>query len=410
MALIPITDVLSKDKNSFKVQTNGIYDHRGYNGHVSVFGDQLMARRTDDVSVKFHYNNSPYEVIEVVTGTGVVTNTSSKAKVETGAGIGKAEVYSKETVRYRPGHEAFSIFTAVYSTGEANVTQRVGCFDSEDGFYVGYEEANFGFSIRTGGVNTFIPQSSWNGDQFLTGDFVLNPQMMNIYRISYGWLGIAPITLEVSADNGENWTVAHQIDERNSQTNPSIMSPMLPIRMEVEATSAPTGSKYIECSSWNGGTIGGESTDASSVDRYFSIDAGTKSIAAATPTNILTVRNPATYKGKTNNVKSQLLFVSVTADGNKPVKITTYKNATVGGTPSFSDVSTDSSTLQFDTAGTTVSGGTASFPFTVGINEGKDLYVKDFGLFLAPGDDVTFTAESTQVNDVTFTMRERSFF
>ena len=409
MPTIQVSDVLSKDLDSFKVQTNGIYDHRGNNSFVSAFGDLVIGRRIDDVSVKFQYGNATYDVNTTVTGTGTVTNSNSKFEVNSGAGIGSARIESNDPIRYRPGHEAFCYFTATFSAADANGFMRYGCFDDDDGFWVGYQGTAFGFATRTGGTDTFVPQTSWNGDQFLTGSFILDPTKLNIYRISYGWLGIAPIQLEVSADNGENWTVAHTVDLRNVQTAVSIENPVLPVAAEVVTTAAPGSPLEVTGASWNGGTVGGAINETSNVDRFHSIDAGTKAIPNNTLTNMLTVRNPATYNGKNNHVKSQLVFVSAVADGGKPVKVTTYKNATVGGTPVFNSVGA-SSQLQFDVAGTTVSGGTASFPFTVGKDEGIDLYLKDFGLFLAPGDDVTFAVESTQNNDFTLTMRERSFF
>ena len=410
MALIPITDILSQDQDALKAQTNGTYDHRGYNNTISVFGDAVTGERVDDVSVKFQYNISDFDTTQTVSGSGAVSWANSIATVTTGAGIGKGDLRSKDIVRYRPGHEAYAFFTSVFSTAEADTTQRAGLFDVENGFWFGYENDVFGVGHRTGGVDAFVPQTSWNGDQLLSGNFTIDPTKMNIYKISYGWLGVAPITFEVSCDNGKNWTVVHRIDLRNSQTVASVENPMFPIRIEAESTNAPSSPITVSTASWNGGNISGRKNDTAYVDRYFSIDAGTQSITANTPTNILTVRNPLTFQGKVNHVKSQLMLLSAAADGGKPIEITTYKNANVSGTPVFNDVSTNNSQLKFDIAGTTVSGGTKSFPVVLGKDSAMTINLKDMGLFLQPGDDVTFVAESTQGNDITFAIRERSFF
>jgi hypothetical protein len=410
MALIPITDVLSQDQDSFKVQTNGMYDHRGHNSNISVFGDLTTGSRVDDVSVKFQYNISTFDTVAAISGTGVNSHVDSKAIVSTGAGIGDASLRSKDIVRYRPGHEAYGYFTAVFSLPDANAEQHIGTFDSQEGFWVGYQGTSFGLGIRNAGVDTFTPQASWNGDQLLTGDFILNPQTMNIYKISYGWLGIAPITFEVSADNGKNWTVIHKFDYRNAQTVPSIKNPMLPVNMEAVSTSAPAAPVTIGTSSWNGGNIGGAQTGTSYVDRFFSIDAGEKTITASTPTNLLTVRNPALFEGEQNHIKSQLMLVSATTDGNQSVKIVTNRGATIGGTPSFNDVSTGNSQLQFDISGTTATGGIDSFPMYLAKADAQSIPTKDLGLFLQPGEDVTFIAESGATNTITLAIRERSFF
>ncbi len=410
MALIPVTDILSQDQDSFKVQVNGNYDSRGYNSSVSVFGDAVTGERVDDVSVKFQYNVSDFDTSSTVTGTGTIGWANSKASITTGAGIGSADLRSRDIVRYRPGHEAYGFFTAAFTVGETNTTQRAGLFDVDNGFWFGYNDGVFGVGYRSGAVDTHIPQNTWNGDQLLTSPFILDPTKMNIYKISYGWLGIAPIVFEVSCDNGKNWTVVHRIDLRNTQTSVSVENPMFPIRIEAQATGAHATPMEVTSASWNGGNISGRINDTAYVDRYFSIDAGIHAVVAGVASNILTVRNPATYQGKTNHVKSQLMLISAAADGGKPIQITTYKNATVGGTPAFNDVSTGNSQLQFDTVGTNFISGTKSFPFVLGKDESKTLYVGNMGLFLQPGEDVTFVAESTQDNDLIFAIRERSFF
>ena len=76
-------------------------------------------------------------------------------------------------------------------------------------------------------------------------------------------------------------------------------------------------------------------------------------------------------------------------------------NATLGGTPSFSDISTTDSVVEIDTSATTVTDGkTIMILELAGKNDSKVLGVADIELVIAPGETITF--EGTSANSATF--------
>jgi hypothetical protein len=151
-------------------------------------------------------------------------------------------------VSYRPAHEEYVYFSAAFTTPtSANSNQRIGLFDSNNGFFIGYNGTSFGITKRVATVDTFTNRSSWNGD-LLTGAVgskftrngtpeAINLTYSNLFRIRFAWLGSASVLFEAFSPDG-SWVVFHTLKFPNSQLNPSINSPNLPITIEVIKTSA----------------------------------------------------------------------------------------------------------------------------------------------------------------------------
>ena len=47
----------------------GIQDYLNRQGHVGIFGDQIVSPRLDDISVQFQYNVASNDVTSAVTGS-----------------------------------------------------------------------------------------------------------------------------------------------------------------------------------------------------------------------------------------------------------------------------------------------------------------------------------------------------
>jgi hypothetical protein len=122
--------------------------------------------------------------------------------------------------------------------------------------------------------------------------------------------------------------------------------------------------------------------------------------AVSTLTNIITIRNNATYAGIDNLLRVQPLIVSAGVDGAKPASILCIQNAILGGVPSFVDFNSNSSPVSIDTAGTTVTDGIKIASFVIGKTASDILYLDGFSLILAPGDTLTIAASSASNTDV----------
>ena len=119
--------------------------------------------------------------------------------------------------------------------------------------------------------------------------------------------------------------------------------------------------------------------------------------------NIVTIRNKTTYVSKTNFIDVFILRFQASIEAssaNNLGSVRLIKNATLGGTPSFTDINTSDSIVDFDVAGTTVADGISlgSFPMA-GKNDkaGEDL--TNLQVILAPGD--TLTIAGTSANSAT---------
>ena len=279
------------------------------------------------------------------------------AQLSTGAATnGYANMSTNRRLRYRPGHEGYTFFTAMYPNGSAaNSTQWAGLFDSQNGAAIGYSGTNFAILFRQGGVDTITTQTNFNLDT-INGSgpsgFNINPQFLNVFRIAYGWLGAAPIKYYVLTSSGQ-WINFHKIQWPNTASGPTFLNPVLPIAMEVKKT-AGTSNLQINTASLNAGIVGEPNTAGS---RFFSQNNNISVGAGGAETHVLTVQNKSTYQGVTNHVEVLITAVgggttTTTADASV---IRLRKNATVTGT-SYTDVDSLNSVMRYTTAGTYTAG------------------------------------------------------
>lgn len=354
----------------------------------AIFGDAVTATRTSTLSLAWQYGQNTYDTTEAVTGTGAVTYANSMAKVSTGASTGTARLESIPALRYQSSFDGYAYFTTIFTTPEADTYQRAGIFDASNGFFAGYEGEDFQFTIREGGsdVAATLTEDGLNG---------FNLDKLTIWRISYGYLGAAPVLLERYTDLENGWTVAAAYDKSGQLLQPHVDNPSLKWAIEVGRTSG-SGAVTLQNASAAMGRIGADITTGV---RHFSRSNG-KTISGSTLTNILTIRNKATFASVANMVSLILGQVSVAADGNKPVRAFIYRNATLGGSPSYNDNSAAISVVDFDVAGTTVTGGTEIYSVSFGKTGSATSPVKPFGVTIHPGETITLAVESAQASDI----------
>ena len=178
-----------------------IKDREGNTATLSHYDQFITGQRHDQILIKFNYSNSTHDVASTVTGNGATTNAASMAIISSGTDIGTAELKSLRMVSYRPAHEIYTYFTALFSGNQdANTYQSIGLFDDVCGFWVGYSGTSFGISRRNASTDNFVASASFSEDPLNgTGNsgFTLDPSKLNQYKITYGWLGIGPIVFSV---------------------------------------------------------------------------------------------------------------------------------------------------------------------------------------------------------------------
>lgn len=223
-----------------------------------VLGVAVTGQRNNEIEISFFSAFNSDLITNTTASGGSATITGGHARYRTGTNAtGAAKGVSVYSCKYRPAHEQYAFFTAAFTTGVVNSYQRIGLYDTNNGFFIGYEGATFGVTLRTGTADTFIARASWNGDpldgssgsKFTRGGIpeAINLTYSNLYRIRFAWLGSASILFEVFSPDG-GWITFHTIRIPNSQLNPSIQSPELPITIDIAKTSGASDlSLYSAC-------------------------------------------------------------------------------------------------------------------------------------------------------------------
>ena len=380
-------------------------DYAGLGSHNTIFGEQTIGERTDYITIQFQYGISTRDTTSTVSGTGSTTSANSLAGVHTGAAIGSSEVRSKDVIRYRAGHEVVGMFTSAYNP-VAGTNLKHGIRNGADGISFGYQGTTFGIWHNNGAVETFTPRSSWLGNKLdKTGDsdeYTLDPTKLNIYKIQFGYLGIAPLILSVYAGYSLGWVVVHWIDQTNSQVATHLKNPFLPISMVAERVVGSglkistdmvveeTGTDaWIKSASWRGGVVGSISEDNSS-DRWFAKAYSVGSLSNGS-NNLITLISKATFFGKQNHIRGQIGVITVAVDGNKTVTMYATKGGTLTGATVAADIDATNSVMQFRTGGSLAGGTRGQASVYLKTSQRRD-DVRGTGFYIYPGESLTIEA------------------
>ena len=223
-----------------------------------VLGAAVTAVRNNEIEISFFDSFNSDIITNTTASGGTATISGGHARYRTGTNAtGAAKGVSVHSCKYRPAHEQYCFFTAAFTAGVANSFQRIGLYDTNNGFFIGYEGTSFGVTLRTGASDTTTARASWNGDAldgsagslFTRGGNpeAINLTYSNLYRIRFAWLGSASVYFEVFSPDG-NWVTFDTIKIPNSQLNPGIQNPVLPITIHVAKTSGASDlSLYSAC-------------------------------------------------------------------------------------------------------------------------------------------------------------------
>lgn len=229
------------------------------------FGRLPVAMQGNDIEVNWARDATVGSQATVTTtGTGSASQVTGSLNLVTGASTaGTSKAVSTEYLRYRVGGEVYCLFTAAWSAvGAASSYQRIGLYDANEGFWIGYTDATWGVAVRTNGSDTQTAAASFNGD-LLTGAAgsrftrggtpeAIDLTKINVFRIRFGWLGSAPVKFEVLSADGD-WVLMHTIRQPNNAVTPHIRSTILPMTAEVGNTATTATSKTLITSGWAAG-------------------------------------------------------------------------------------------------------------------------------------------------------------
>lgn len=232
---------------------------------ADTFANTIVGSRYNQLEIAYDQTDpdSITAITVTKTGGGDAINSGGQAVFSTSTGAtGGIKAVTNASVAYRPQAEVYAAFTCIFTLGVANSYQRIGIYDANNGFFIGYEGTSFGVTIRKAGSDTTTARASFNLDTLLgaadskyTRNGVpeaLDPEKDNLYRIRFGWLGAAPIVFETLSPDGA-WVPFHIIRHPNTNAATSINNPDLPITLDAQKTSGATNIT-MSTACWAAGT------------------------------------------------------------------------------------------------------------------------------------------------------------
>jgi hypothetical protein len=374
-------------------------------GHLKVniqdpktaFGDLRIAELTPEVEVTFPYNINGEFLNTTTANGGTVTQADSMAVLQTSTNsAGSALMETVRPLKYRAGLGALARYTGLFTTGVANSTQRIGVGDDNDGYFFGYNGADFGILRIQDGTETWTSQANWNIDVMdgsngsdNPSNMTLDPTKINVFEIAYQWLGAGEIEFFIEDPADGQFAPVHRIRYANTNTVPSVYNATLPLSAKV-INSGNTSNLTLKSASM-AGFVEGKSKILGPTEVYDSTS------THSTETAFFHLRNKSTYLTLDNRVTCYLQKLSV---GNDAVSLSTfrvYRNATLSGVASWADINGDDSPMEVDEVQTYTSGGTLLFSGVVGKDSGAvfNLMSDERGIIVRPGDVITVTSESS---------------
>ena len=376
---------------------------------LTAFSDLRTASITPQVQLTFEYTVDNTELlVNQVSGTGSVTQSTAMAVCSSGATAG-SEAYMRSVgkARYRSGLGGLARFTSIFETQFSDSAQISGIADErgsstyfKNGFMVGWIGGVFGFHRFSNDTLTTVAQADWDDPMDGSGEsgLTLAHDTINVFSIRFQYLGGGIIDLNIEDDTSGRLVRVHRIKYANKNTEPSVHNPNF--YLTLFASNGATASSATIKSASMAYFVEGKTKYFEGNQPQFTSGEIQKS-GVTTKTAVFTIRNKSTYALKSNFIDALLQSVSVNIDAlsaSNLASVFIVKDATLGGTPSYSDINTTNSVMEIDTAGTTVTGGKEIFPILFSGKSGSEqIDLTSYDITLDPGQSLTIAAESSSL-------------
>lgn len=305
------------------------------------------------------YNKLPLLWDEILTGGGTSTHLPNESAISLAVGTTSGDAVVRQThsyLRYLPGKSQQIFITGVMGAAKTNVRQRIGYFDNNNGVF--FEQTIAGLSIvvrsKTSGsvVNTTVLQNAWNLDKLDgTGPsgITLDISKAQIFVIDLQWLGVGRVRF--GFDFGSQKVNVHEFIGANALTTVYMTTANLPVRYTIDNTgTAASGTSMLAiCTS--------VASEGGSAQQGIpgTANNGITGIAVTTRRAVLSIRPKATFNSIENRGEiflEDLLLIAKTNDCLWEL----VRGGVLGGVPSWSSAGANS-IVEYDVAGTTVTGG-----------------------------------------------------
>jgi hypothetical protein len=177
---------------------------------LTAFGEPIAVPVSPVIQLDGIYGLDTRKFQTFTASTGSVSaNGTFKCQTGTGA-YGYGVIRSLRVLRYRPGQGALTRFTAKFTTGTANYTQRAGFFQQEQALQIGYDGTSFGILQAAGkaSIVEFTITAAATGAETVT--VTLNGTPYNI-AVTSGTIAFNVSELGVASYGG--WLVSYYEDK-----------------------------------------------------------------------------------------------------------------------------------------------------------------------------------------------------
>ena len=369
---------------SFSVDPNGnALTTYGDTATLDAFGRLRISNPVTLFDSQQQYNDNPLTWGTTLTGSGTSTHLPNESSVRMRCTTASGDKVVRQThkyFRYQSGKSLLLIMTGVMGALKTNTRQRIGYFDANNGIFFEQDGTNLKVVRRTftsgAAVDNAVNQSSWNIDKMdgtgISG-ITLDMSKSQIFLIDIEWLGVGRVRMGVVIDGKIYY--CHQFLNANNLSLVYMTTANLPLRYELEntGTSVSTTDLIQICQ-----TVISEGGFELTRGIHHSANSGTTSIAVTTRRAVLTIRPKATF----NSISNRGLIVpedinTLVTTNNALIEI--VYNGTLGGTPSWTSAGSNS-IVEYDVAGTTVTGGEIISSYYIAAGSGNNANVLKSGL------------------------------
>lgn len=255
---------------------------------------------------------------------------------------------------YQPGKSLLVLATFVMAAGQANLRQRVGYFNTDNGVFFQKNGTTNAFVLRSNITGTpsdarTVNQADWNGDKLDgtgTSGITLDTSKAQILFMDFEWLGVGSVRCGFVIDG--QFIICHTFENANEITSVYMTTAILPVRYEIEATAAlATGATMKQiCSS-----VISEGGYQQSVATQFARRTTTLTTIGTTFLPLVSIRLASDSLGAVVLLQS----VQVLPTTNQNYEIAVFKNATLTGA---SYNTTTFNHVDYDVTASAITGGT----------------------------------------------------
>ena len=344
------------------------------------FNQKLVSNLTPICQESFCYNINPRIASTTLVGSGTATIYQSTALLSSNLTINSSSTLSSiKRVQYRYGQGILARFTALWGPRYINTESSIGIGFDGDQFTFGYNGTTFGIrwinSVSGLPITTFIPNSHWDNPESI------NTSIFNCYEIQF---------VSKCVNFYVNNQLVHRINDDGIRMMLSIKN--LPFYANVKNLST-TNDVYAQV-----GDFGLFNEGENRITGVVNSVAGVRvNIGAGAPINIVSIRNLATYAGKTNTnlvYPRLILTTGLQIPQFMIVRLRIY--TTLDGSETWNQIA--NSCVEWSNNGNFVSTGEILMEQRLSAENHLEIDISNLNIVLQPNVIMSITAQTTGGN------------